>query len=191
MYQFFTNLCVTGSDDGKIEMACMIGSMTLTNRAKEQIAGRSAKTLVKLLSNPEGRTPSLRALHNLSCLDDNVTVLVDSAVLPAITNILFEIRDSSAEQKELAAAVIANLVSKPGQWELASADKERNLLQSESIISSLLGLLSLSSAQCQLSTLQILYGIAQSPHASGTYNITLSIYHCFWYCTCFLLLYTL
>ena len=41
---------MTGSDDGKIEMACMVGSMTLTNSAKEQIASRSAKTLVDLLA---------------------------------------------------------------------------------------------------------------------------------------------
>lgn len=158
----------TGSVDVKVAMASMVGSMTLTNSCKEQIARRSAKTLVDLLSKPEGRAPSLQALYNVSCLDDNATILVDSDVLPALTNILFQNPEASTELKELAASVIANIVSKPGHWELALADKERNSMKSESFISSLVGILSFSSSRCQVSILQILYGIAYSPQASGT-----------------------
>jgi hypothetical protein len=157
----------TGSDDVKIEMASILGRMTLTNTSKEQIARQSAQILVKLLSNPDGRAPSLKALCNLSGFDDNATILVESAVLPALTDILFANQDTSPDLKELAASTIANIVSNRGHWELASADKKGHSMQSESFIFSLLGLLSVVSLQCQVSILRILYGIASSPQASG------------------------
>lgn len=145
----------------------MLGRMTLTNSNKEQIARRSAKVLVELLSKPQGQSPSLEALYNLSSLDDNATILVDSAALPALTDILFENPEVSLALKELAASIIANIVSNPGHWELASADSERHSLQSESVVFSLLGLLSVGSPQFQVSVLRIMYGIAASPQASG------------------------
>ncbi|KAL6195426.1 hypothetical protein ACLB2K_031045 [Fragaria x ananassa] len=160
-----TQLC-EGSENVKIEMASMLGTLTLTNSSKEQIARQSAKILVEMLSNPEGRAASLKALYNLSGLDDNATILVDSAVLPALTGILFINQDTSSELKELAASTMANIVSNPGHWELASSDKEGNSMQSESFIYNLLRVLSLASLPCQISILQILYGIASSPQAS-------------------------
>ncbi|KAK2988763.1 hypothetical protein RJ640_025922 [Escallonia rubra] len=160
-----SRLC-EGSADVKIEMASMVGRMTLTNSCKEQIARQGAKVLVDLLSKPEGRAPSLRALCNLSSLDDNATVLVDSAVLPALTAILFEKQDATVQVKEFAAAIIGNIVSSTGHWELASAEGERHLMQSKSIVFGLLELLSIASSQCQASILRILCGIASSPQAS-------------------------
>lgn len=143
----------------------------MTNSSKEQIARQSSTILVELLSKPEGRSSSLQALLNLSSLDDNLTILVDSAVLPALTDILFENQDSPPELKGLAASIIANVVSKPGHWELASADKKGNSIQSETVVSSFLGLLSVASPQCQVDILHILYGMASSPQASGKLNI--------------------
>ncbi|XP_050112139.1 U-box domain-containing protein 44-like [Malus sylvestris] len=160
-----TRLC-EGSDGAKSEMASLVGSMTLTNSSKEQIARRSAKILVEMLSKPEGRAASLQALYNLSSLDDNATILVDSAVLPSLAAILFINQDTSPELKELAAATIANIVSNSGHWELAYADKEGHSMQSELFVHSLLGSLPLASPQCQISILHILYGIASSPQAS-------------------------
>jgi hypothetical protein len=85
----------------------------------------------------------------LSGFDNNATILVDSVVFPALTD------------------TVSNIVSNPGHWELASVDKKGHLMQSESFISSLLGLLSVASLQCQVSIIGILYGIASSPQASG------------------------
>lgn len=166
-------LTETGSDNVRIEMASIVGRMTLTNSSKEQIARQSAKILVELLSKPEGRAPALHALYNLSGLDDNATVLVDSAVLPALTEILFN-RDTSPDLKVLAASTIANIVSNPGQWELASVDKKGHSMQSESFVSSLLDLLPAVSLRCQGSVLHILYGAASSPQASGKSLMTTS-----------------
>lgn len=145
----------------------MMGRMTLTNCSKEQIARQSAKTLVELLYKPEGSAPSLQALHNLSSLDDNATILVDSGVLPALTDILFENLYASSELQELAASTIANIVSNPGHWELAPANKEGHTMQSESVVSNLLGLLTVASSSSHVSVLHILYGIASSPQATG------------------------
>ncbi|XP_031271163.1 U-box domain-containing protein 44-like [Pistacia vera] len=162
-----SRLC-EGSDDVKIEMAYMVGKMTLTNSSKEQIARQCAKVLVQLLYKSAGRAASLQALYNLSGLDDNATILVDSAVLPALMDILFKDQDASPELNELAAATIANIVSNPGHWELSSADKKGNSMQSESVVSSLLALLSVASPKCQVSILHILCGIASSPQAAGS-----------------------
>ncbi|XP_057513189.1 U-box domain-containing protein 44-like [Actinidia eriantha] len=155
-----------GPDDVKIEMASLLGSMTLTNSSKEQIARQSGTILVELLSKREGRAPSLEALYNLSSLDDNATILVDSAVLPALVDALFENQDSAQQVKALAASIIANIVSKPGRWELASVDKDGNSMQSEAIVSGFLGLLSCSAPQCQVAILKILHGMASSPQAT-------------------------
>ncbi|KAK8596234.1 hypothetical protein V6N13_000880 [Hibiscus sabdariffa] len=155
-----------GPDDVKIEMASIIGRMTLTSTSKEQIARQCAQTLVELLSKPEGRTSSLQALNNLSGLDDNVTILVDCAVLPALVAILLQDEGASLEWKELAASIIANLVSNPGRWELASTDRKGNSMQSESVVFNLVRLLFVASSQCQASILRILYGMANSPQAA-------------------------
>lgn len=148
-------------------MASIVGKMTLSNNGKEQLARQGAKMLVEMLSKPAAQALSLQALHNLSSLDDNATILVDSNVLPALTDILSRNQDTSSESKELAALIMANIVSNPGHWELASADKEGHSMQSESIVYSLLALLQEVSSRCQASILQILFGIASSPQASG------------------------
>ncbi|KAL4295565.1 hypothetical protein GQ457_12G028020 [Hibiscus cannabinus] len=155
-----------GPGDIKIEMASILGRMTLTNNSKEQIARQCAQTLVELLSKPEGRTSSLLALNNLSGLDDNVTILVDCAVLPALVAILFQDKGASPEWKELAASIIANIVSNPGRWELASIDRKGNSMQSESVVFNLVKLLFVASSPCQASILRILYGMASSPQAA-------------------------
>ncbi|KAE8705626.1 selT-like protein-like [Hibiscus syriacus] len=155
-----------GPDDIKIEMASIIGGMTLTNNSKEQIARQCAQTLVKLLSKPEGRTSSLQALNNLSGLDENVTILLDCAVLPALVSVLLQDEGASPEWKELAASIIANIVSNPGRWELASIDRKGSLLQSGSVVFNLVRLLFVASSQCQAFILRILYGMASSPQAA-------------------------
>ncbi|KAK3206546.1 hypothetical protein Dsin_020592 [Dipteronia sinensis] len=162
-------LSITGSDKVKIEMAFMVGRMSLTNSSKEQIPCQSGNVLVELLRKKSwGKAAGLQALYNLSGLDDNATILVDAGMLPALTDILFESQD--AELNELAAATIANIVSNPGHWELASADKKGHSMQFEPIVSSLLCLLSVVSPPCQVSVLCILCGIASSPQAAGNFS---------------------
>lgn len=156
-----------GPDGLKIEMASLIGRMALTNSNKELLARQSAGVLVKLLSNIEGRGPSLEALYNLSGLDDNATILAESPVFPSLIDVLFDDQDPSDEFKTVAASTIANIVSKPGRWELASADKKGTSMQSEYIVFKLLQLLNSVSSQCQVSVLRILFGITSSPQASG------------------------
>ncbi|KAL5995568.1 hypothetical protein ACLOJK_025632 [Asimina triloba] len=162
-----TRLC-EGSEDVKIEMASLIGTMTLTNHGKELIAQHCTKVLVGMLSNMlDGRTASLRALYNLSNLDDNASILVDSGLFIELGKILFkETQGDTLEQKELAASTMANLVSKAGNWELAHVDKKEHSMQSELIIHRLLGLLSNASPKSEVSILQILYGVLSSPQAS-------------------------
>ncbi|KAI9194820.1 hypothetical protein LWI28_009448 [Acer negundo] len=123
-------------------MASMVGRMSLTNSSKEQIALQSGNVLVELLrKKSRGRSAGLQALYNLQ----------------------------DAELNELAAATIAtiaNIVSNPGHWELASADKKGHSMQSKLIVPSLLSLLSIASPLCQVSILRILCGIASSPQAA-------------------------
>jgi len=65
-------------------MASLVGRMTLTNSCKEQIARQGGRVFVELLSNKEGRGPSLQALYNLSGLDGNATIFIESSVLPSL-----------------------------------------------------------------------------------------------------------
>ncbi|KAF9591357.1 hypothetical protein IFM89_003980 [Coptis chinensis] len=160
------NRLCKGSDAIRIEMAFMVGKMTLTNTSKEQIGRQCSKELVDMLYKPEGRVESLQALYNLSTLDDNAAILVDSGVLVPLTDILFKNQDEVHDLKELALLIIANIVTKPGHWELASVNKEGFSMQSEAIVYSIMGLLAHASSKGQVAVLQILNGIASSPQAS-------------------------
>lgn len=161
----------------KIEMASMVGKMALANNGKEQIARHGARVLVKMLSSDFARLASLQALHNLSSLDDNTVILVDSGVLSALTTIIFsddlEVKNPLSDIKELAASTLGNLVSKPGHWESPVPGKEGNSLLSEHTVHKLLQLLAHSGPKNQLAFLCILSGIASSPRAEGT-NFTLN-----------------
>lgn len=166
--QFFSLSDTIGSEDVRINMANIVGKMKLTNNAKEHVARQGGRALIAMLSSrPDGRASSLQALYNLSTLDDNSTILVDFGLLPALSNILFMTRiDDPPDLKDLAASTISNIVSNTGHWELSFADDQGHLMQSESVIHSLLQLLTNSSSKCQTAILKILCGIASSPQAS-------------------------
>ncbi|MCL7034547.1 hypothetical protein MKW94_021224 [Papaver nudicaule] len=155
-----------GADEVQIEMASMVGKMTLANNSKEQIARQGSKVLVDMLSKPEGKEPSLQALYNLSSSEDNATIHVDTGVLLAVVDILFQVEDDKQHLKDLAASIVANIVSKPGHWELACVNNEGDSMQSESIVHNLLRILPLSSPKGEVAILHILHGIASSPQAS-------------------------
>ncbi|KAF3779042.1 U-box domain-containing protein 44 [Nymphaea thermarum] len=172
-FQPLLNRLCEGSLDVKLEMAAMVGKMTLANNGKEEIARHGAKVLVKMLSSEEdARLASLQALHNLSSLDDNAVILVDSGVLPLLTSILFsddlDVKSPASDIKELAAWTLGNIVSKPGHWESPAAGKEGNSVLSEHTVHKLLQLLAHSGPKNQLAFLRILSGIASSPRAEGT-----------------------
>ena len=76
-------------------------------------------------------------------------------------------QDASPERMELAAAVIANIVSNPGHWELATIDKEGHSVHSSFTTFHLMQLLTQVNPQCQVSAPRIFCGIASSPEASG------------------------
>ncbi|KAG9453462.1 hypothetical protein H6P81_006366 [Aristolochia fimbriata] len=157
-----------GSEEVKIEMASLLGHMTLPSNGKEVVARQGARVLIDMLSlKNEARASSLQAMLNLSTLDDNAVILVDCAALPALANILFDqTHDVPSVHKEHSAMILANIVSKPGHWELAAADHEGHHLQSEFIIHKLLGVLSSMFPTSQVAVLQILCGIVSSPQAS-------------------------
>lgn len=157
-----------GNEDVRTEMASLVGNMTLPNNSKEVIARQGAKVFVDMVSKPDCNLASIQALHNLSTLDDNASVLLDSGALPSLIKVLFyQGSDRQIELKEFAALTIANMVLKPGNWELAAADNEGHLLQSELMVHKLVKILPHLSSKCQLAILQILCGILSSPQASG------------------------
>ncbi|RZC90718.1 hypothetical protein C5167_028551 [Papaver somniferum] len=156
-----------GTEEVQIEMASMVGKMTLANNSKEQIARQGSKIFLDMLSKPEGKEPSLQCLCNLSSSEDNATILVDSGVLLAVVEILFQAEEDDKQHlKDIAASIAANIVSKPGHWELACVNDEGDSMQSESIVHNLLRILPLSSPKGEVAILHILHGIASSPQAS-------------------------
>ncbi|XP_024025482.1 U-box domain-containing protein 44 isoform X2 [Morus notabilis] len=141
----------------------------------------SEKGALLLLSSMSGNLehPALsnlaeQVLKRMEKAEDNIMHLAAAGrfepllnrLCEALTDILSRNQDTSSESKELAALIMANIVSNPGHWELASADKEGHSMQSESIVYSLLALLLEVSSRYQASILQILCGIASSPQAS-------------------------
>lgn len=162
-------LWIIGTEDVRLEIATLVGKMSLTNNGKDYIARLGGRILINMLSsNQEQQAASLHALYNLSTLDDNAAILVDFGTLPTLLDILFATqKDVPSEIKELAASTVANIVSISGHWELSFGDKEGHQIQSEFIIRKLLDVLSHSPCKCQAAVLHILCGIASSPRASG------------------------
>lgn len=157
-----------GNRDAKIKAASLVGTMALANNNKEHIARHGGKLLVQMVSSTlEERISSLKALRNLSTLDDTITNLVGYGLLPVLTNILCKVESAeSPVLLELAASVLANIVSVSGLWELSPVGKDGQSLQSELVVSRLFDLLSLKSSGCQGAILQILYGFAMSKQTS-------------------------
>lgn len=167
-YQPLLNKLCEGSEDSRMEIAKLLGKMSLTDSGKNYIARKGGRALVDmLLSKVEGRESSLQALYNLLSLSDNAAVLACLGLLPALTEILFaKTLEGSSDLKELAALTIARIVSNPGHWESSLADNAGHEIQSEFIIHKLLGLLDLASDKYQAAVLHIFCGILTSPKAS-------------------------
>ncbi|KAK1588311.1 hypothetical protein Q3G72_021965 [Acer saccharum] len=168
LLEFFSDetncVSIASEKGGLVLLSSMAGNLenpALSNLA-EEVLKKTGKIeeIIQHLAAAERFKPLISRL--CEGLDDNATILVDAGVLPSLTDILFKSQD--AELNELAAVTIANIVSNPGHWELASADKKRHSIQSEPIVSSLLSQLSVASPPCQVSVLHFFVSYVELPH---------------------------
>ncbi|KAG4989357.1 hypothetical protein JHK82_031681 [Glycine max] len=146
---------------------------SLSNLAKEVLRQmKRVEDNVQYFAAAERFGPLISRLHDGP--QSRMLVMFEHVFCPSISyKVLFDEQDSSYELKSLAASTIANIVSKPGHWELASADKKGNPIQSEIIVLRLLGLLNSLHSQCQVMFLRILCGIASSPQASVDFTTSI------------------
>ncbi len=161
-----------GSEETQVKMAEHLAQMSLTNTSKEMVA-RSGTTqvLVNMLSlGNEAQEVSLRALFNLSLLEDTAPLLIKAGVLTQLLIIMFSAEDtgcSTTQLKEMAANTLANVISVPGNWERVRVDEDSHTLKSETILHNFLGLLTDAQVTWKDKVLRVLHCIASSPHASG------------------------
>ncbi len=162
-----------GSEETQVKMAEHLAQMTLTNTSKEMVA-RSGTTqvLVNMLSlrNEEAKEVSLRALFNLSLLEDTAPLLIKAGVLSRLLIIMFSAEDtgcSTTQLKEMAANTLANVISVPGNWERVRVDEDSHTLKSETILHNFLGLLTDAQVTWKDKVLRVLHCIASSAQASG------------------------
>lgn len=160
-----------GAAEVRLQMAKHLSQMTLSNNDKEQAVRQTALVLVEMLSSDlTEKEAALKALLMLSTPDDNASVLVNSGILPPLVNFIKSVHpmshNSIIQLKDVAAEILANLVSKPGHWEDAVADSDGNTLQSEPIIHCLLNLMTRVGYRWKHTLLQVVYSIASSSHAA-------------------------
>eukprot|EP00249_Psilotum_nudum_P020763 c27836_g1_i1 orf=462-3575(-) len=160
-----------GPEERQVRMAEYLAQMTLSNRDKELIAKRGATVLVNMLLSEITKEVSLKALLNISRDDGNSPLLIHTGILPPLLNILAAMHTTHMPNalylKEIAAETIANLVSKPGHWEVAIVDPDGNTMQSEVVVHKLLQLMTrVGTHSLMPHLLQALYGILSSPQAA-------------------------
>jgi hypothetical protein len=105
----------------------------LTTEGKARAGESVSRTLVEMLCSTSSsleKAAALRVLRSMSALESNGNKLMEAGVLVPLMCDLFVV----GPLKEVAAIVLANVVTASGMWERIPIDVDSNTLMSEVII---------------------------------------------------------
>ncbi|KAG6550122.1 hypothetical protein Mapa_008078 [Marchantia paleacea] len=160
---------IDGPEDVRYEMASDLATIPLTTEVKQLVAEEGAHVLVDMLGkpHPQTREVALKALRSLSSIESNGKLLIEAGILPPLMRDLFMVGASQVpmRMKEVCASVLANVVSTTGEWQTTPIDSQGNTLISEQIVHNLLHLIGNTGPAIGARLLQVLVGLASSPHA--------------------------
>jgi hypothetical protein len=161
---------LAGDAEVRVEMAEALAELTLTTEGKARAGESVSRTLVEMLgsaSSSSEKAAALRALRSVSALESNGSKLMEAGVLVPLMRDLFVVGPNMVPMKlkEVAATVLANVVTASGMWERIPIDVDGNTLTSEVIVHNFLHLISNTGPTIEAKLLQVLAGLASKPRA--------------------------
>ncbi|KAG8061978.1 hypothetical protein GUJ93_ZPchr0003g17175 [Zizania palustris] len=159
-----------GDPEMQVAMADYLGELALANDDKAMVAEQAGSLLVGTLrtgGTPE-REATLKALKEISSSEASAKLLLQRAGIlgPLVNDVLFSTGHLPMRLKELAAAILANLVTSGADFRSTPIDDDdgsRRTLLSEDVVHSLLHLISNTGPAIGCKLLSVLAGLTSSP----------------------------
>ncbi|XP_042392549.1 U-box domain-containing protein 43-like isoform X2 [Zingiber officinale] len=170
-------LLLEGSPETQLSMATYLGELVLSNDVKVFVAQTAGSVLVNVMKSgsKQAREAALKALNQISSYEASAKILIHAGILPPLVRDLFTIGINQLPMrlKEVAATVLANIVSSGANFESIPLDHDRRTLVSEDIVHSLLHLISNTGPAVECKLLQVLVGLTSS--SATVLNIVVAI----------------
>ncbi|XP_042387168.1 U-box domain-containing protein 43-like isoform X2 [Zingiber officinale] len=170
-------LLLEGSPETQLSMAAYLGELVLSNDVKVFVAQTAGSVLVNVMKSgsKQAREAALKALNQISSYEASAKILIHAGILPPLVRDLFMvgINQLPMRLKEVAATVLANIVSSGANFESIPLDHDRRTLVSEDIVHSLLHLISNTGPAVECKLLQVLVGLTSS--SATVLNIVVAI----------------
>ncbi|OAY50297.1 U-box domain-containing protein 44 isoform X2 [Manihot esculenta] len=161
------NQLLEGPPETKLSMASSLGELVLSSDVKVHVASTVGSSLIDIMrsGNIQSREAALKALNQISSCGPSSKVLIEAGILPPLVNDLFTVGTNHLPMrlKEVAATILANIVSSDYEIESIPVGPDHRTLVSEDIVHSLLHLISNTGPAIECKLLQVLVGLTSSP----------------------------
>ncbi|KAL9673495.1 hypothetical protein QQ045_029754 [Rhodiola kirilowii] len=170
-------LILGDSPETKLSMTAYLGELVISNEVKVLVARTVGSSLIQILKsgNMKSREAALKSLNQISSYEKSARLLLEAGILPPIVKDLFTVGPNQLPMrlKEVAATILANVVTFGHNFDKIPVGPGRQTLVSEDIIHNLLHLISNTGPAIECKLLQVLEGLTNS--ASTTKSIVSAI----------------
>ncbi|KAB2626254.1 U-box domain-containing protein 44-like [Pyrus ussuriensis x Pyrus communis] len=158
-----------GPPETQLSMANFLGELVLDNDVKVLVAKSVGSALINIMrsGNMQSREAALKALNQISSCEASAKVLIEAGILPSLVKDLFTVGTNQLPMrlKEVAATILANVVSSDYDFDSILVGPDQQTLVSEDIVHNLLHLISNTGPAIESKLLQVLVGLTCSPSA--------------------------
>ncbi|CAL5384454.1 unnamed protein product [Camellia sinensis] len=159
-------LLLEGPPETKLSMAAYLGELTLNNDVKVFVATTVGSSLIDIMrsGNIECREAALKALNQISSYEASAKVLIEAGILPPLVKDLFIVGPNQLPMrlKEVAATILANVVTSGYDFDSIPVGPDRQTLVSEDTVHNLLHLISNTGPAIECKLLNVLVGLTSS-----------------------------
>ncbi|XP_009362877.2 U-box domain-containing protein 44-like [Pyrus x bretschneideri] len=158
-----------GPPETQLSMSNFLGELVLDNDVKVLVAKSVGSALINIMrsGNMQSREAALKALNQISSCEASAKVLIEAGILPSLVKDLFTVGTNQLPMrlKEVAATILANVVSSDYDFDSILVGPDQQTLVSEDIVHNLLHLISNTGPAIESKLLQVLVGLTCSPSA--------------------------
>ncbi|KAM0964144.1 hypothetical protein ACFX2I_022999 [Malus domestica] len=156
-----------GPPETQLSMSNFLGELVLDNDVKVLVAKSVGSALINIMrsGNMQSREAALKALNQISSCEASAKVLIEAGILPSLVKDLFTVGTNQLPMrlKEVAATILANVVSSDYDFDSILVGPDQQTLVSEDIVHNLLHLISNTGPAIESKLLQVLVGLTSSP----------------------------
>ncbi|TQD73383.1 hypothetical protein C1H46_041084 [Malus baccata] len=156
-----------GPPETQLSMSNFLGELVLDNDVKVLVAKSVGSALINIMRSGtmQSREAALKALNQISSCEASAKVLIEAGILPSLVKDLFTVGTNQLPMrlKEVAATILANVVSSDYDFDSILVGPDQQTLVSEDIVHNLLHLISNTGPAIESKLLQVLVGLTSSP----------------------------